>query len=93
MPAGFRSWAEYEDRAAELVIWSPGIIDGLAQTEGYARALLSIHPGATGEIVDARLKGRLERQHRLLRDDGPTVGLRQCRRVHGERGIRVCLHR
>jgi transcriptional regulator with XRE-family HTH domain len=47
MPAGFRSWAEYEDRAAELLVWSPGIIDGLAQTEGYAVALLSIHPGAT----------------------------------------------
>jgi transcriptional regulator with XRE-family HTH domain len=75
MPAGFRSWAEYEDRAAELLIWSPGIIDGLAQTEGYARALLSIHPGATGEVVTARLKGRLERQQRLLRDDGPAVGL------------------
>ena len=29
----------------------PGIIDGLAQTEGYARALLSIHPGATDEVV------------------------------------------
>ena len=27
-------------------------------------------------MVTARLKGRpLERQHRLLRDDGPTVGL------------------
>lgn len=75
MPAGFRSWAEYEDRAAELLAWSPGIIDGLAQTEDYARALLSIHPGATGEVVSARLKGRIERQRRLLRDDGPAVGL------------------
>jgi hypothetical protein len=75
MPAGFRSWAEYEDRAAELLVWSPGIIDGLAQTEGYARALLSIHPGATGEVVSARLRSRIERQRRLLRDDGPAVGL------------------
>ena len=75
MPAGFRSWAEYEDRATELLIWSPGIIDGLAQTEGYARALLSIHPGATSEMVNARLHGRMERQRRLLRDDGPAVAL------------------
>jgi transcriptional regulator with XRE-family HTH domain len=74
-PAGFRSWAEYEDKATELLVWSPGIIDGLAQTEGYAGALLSIHPGASDEVVGARLKGRMERQRRLLRDDGPDVGL------------------
>jgi transcriptional regulator with XRE-family HTH domain len=75
MPAGFRSWAEYEDKAAELLVWTPRIIDGLAQTEGYARALLSIHPGATDEMVTARLTGRLERQRRLLREDGPAIGL------------------
>jgi transcriptional regulator with XRE-family HTH domain len=75
MPAGFRSWAEYEDKATELLVWSPGIVDGLAQTDGYASALLSIHPGATDEVVSARLKGRMERQRRLLRDDGPTVGV------------------
>jgi transcriptional regulator with XRE-family HTH domain len=75
VPAAFRSWAEYEDKAAELLVWAPGIIDGLAQSEGYARALLSVHPGATDEVVTARLKGRMDRQQRLLRDDGPTVGL------------------
>lgn len=75
MPAGFRDWTEYEDRARELLIWSPGIVVGHAQTEGYARALLSIHPGATPEIVDTRLRARMERQGRLLRDDGPTVVL------------------
>jgi transcriptional regulator with XRE-family HTH domain len=73
MPAGFRSWAEYEDKATELLVWSPRIVDGLAQTEGYARALLSIHPGATDEMVSARLKGRMDRQRRLLREDGPAV--------------------
>jgi transcriptional regulator with XRE-family HTH domain len=75
VPAAFRSWAEYEDKAAELLVWAPGIIDGLAQSEGYAHALLSVHPGATDDVVTARLKGRMERQQRLLRDDGPTVGL------------------
>jgi transcriptional regulator with XRE-family HTH domain len=75
MPAGFRSWAEYEDKATELLAWSPGIVDGLAQTEGYAHAVLSTYPGVTGEVVSTRLKGRIERQRRLLRDDGPAVGL------------------
>lgn len=75
VPAAFRSWADYEDKATELLVWAPGIIDGLAQSESYARALLSVHPGATDEVVAARLKGRMDRQRRLLRDDGPTVGL------------------
>jgi transcriptional regulator with XRE-family HTH domain len=75
MPAGFRSWGEYEDKATELLVWSPGIIDGLAQTEDYARALLSIHPDATDEVLMTRLRGRMERQRRLLREDGPVVGL------------------
>jgi transcriptional regulator with XRE-family HTH domain len=75
MPAGFRSWGEYEDKATELLVWSPGNIDGLAQTEGYARAMLAIHPGVTAEVVEARLRGRMERQKRLLREDGPTVTL------------------
>jgi hypothetical protein len=75
MPPAFRSWGEYEDKARELLVWSPGIVDGLAQTADYARALLAIHPGATPEMVKARLVNRMERQRRLLRNDGPTVTL------------------
>jgi transcriptional regulator with XRE-family HTH domain len=37
VPAGFRNWAEYEDKAATLRDWYPGIITGLLQTEDYAR--------------------------------------------------------
>jgi transcriptional regulator with XRE-family HTH domain len=75
MPAGFRNWGEYEDRAAELRVWSPGIIDGLAQTADYAQAMLSVHPGVTAEVVRTRLRGRLDRQSHLLREDGPAVVL------------------
>jgi hypothetical protein len=56
-------------------VWIPGIVDGLAQTVDYARAWLSRYPGATPDVIDARLHGRMERQRRLLRDDGPTVVL------------------
>lgn len=73
VPAAFRSWAEYESKAAELQAWTPGIMDGLVQSEAYARAVLSVSPGATHDVVDARLAARLERQKRLLREDGPTV--------------------
>jgi hypothetical protein len=74
VPAGFRSWPEYEDRAASVRVWSPGLVHGLVQTEGYARAVLSVSAGVTDEIVSARLASRMERQRRvLLREDPPSV--------------------
>ena len=75
MPPGFRDWGEYEYRARELTIWVPNVPDGVAQTADYARAVLSIHPGVTGDVIEARLRNRLERQQQLLRNDGPTIVL------------------
>jgi hypothetical protein len=73
-PPGFRSWAEYDDTATVLRVWSPGVIDGFLQTEGYARALLETAPGASAEVVESRLRSRMERQRRvLLRDDPPEA--------------------
>jgi hypothetical protein len=72
MPAGFRDWPEVENRAVRLSVWSPGIIDGLLQTESYAAALLRTLPGATTEAVASRQANRMARQRRvLLRDDPP----------------------
>ena len=36
--ATFKSWPEYEDKAASLRDWSPSIVTGLLQTEDCARA-------------------------------------------------------
>jgi len=72
--APLRNWTEYERAARYLWVWSPGIIDGLLQTEDYARAFLRTHPGATEESITARLAGRMARQqHALYRDDAPEV--------------------
>lgn len=72
IPAGFRNWAEHEDKAASLRVWSPGIVHGLLQTEAYARDLLAVS-GAREEVTAARLDARLERQRRvLMREDPPT---------------------
>jgi transcriptional regulator with XRE-family HTH domain len=71
-PAGFRDWPEYEDKAMRVHAWSPGQIHGLLQTEDYARALLETLPGASAEVVESRLRSRMDRQRRvLLRDDPP----------------------
>jgi lambda repressor-like predicted transcriptional regulator len=73
-PAGFRNWGEYEDKAASLRVWSPGIIHGLAQTEGYARALIDVEPATTDEIARVRLANRMARQRRVLyREDAPSA--------------------
>jgi transcriptional regulator with XRE-family HTH domain len=73
-PPGFRDWPEYEDRAASLRAWMPGIMHGLLQTEGYARALLQTAPAVTAEMVTARLAARMERQQRvLMREDPPPA--------------------
>jgi hypothetical protein len=46
----------------------------LLQTEDYARALLQTLPGASADVVDSRLRSRMERQRRvLLRDDPPQA--------------------
>jgi Domain of unknown function (DUF5753)/Helix-turn-helix domain len=65
-PPGFKDWREYEDRAAVLRDWWPSIVTGLAQTEGYARALLEMEGGATAEMVATRLAARMDRQRRLF---------------------------
>lgn len=71
MPPGFRSWPEYEDKAARLSDWSPGVVTGMLQTEDYARSMLSTLPGATSEAVTARLANRMERQRRVLHREDP----------------------
>jgi transcriptional regulator with XRE-family HTH domain len=74
VPAWFRPWQEYEDTAATLRVWSPGIVHGLLQTEAYARALISVQPAISDEIMASRLTARMERQRRvIMRDDLPTV--------------------
>jgi transcriptional regulator with XRE-family HTH domain len=73
VPATFRSWSDYEDRTATMRIWSPGIMHGLFQTEGYARALIAVQPGTNPAAADERLKARMDRQRRVLSGDHPPL--------------------
>jgi transcriptional regulator with XRE-family HTH domain len=65
VPATFRSWSDYEDKSATLRLWTPLIVDGLFQTEDYARALIAL-TGVSAEVAAARLGARMERQQRVL---------------------------
>jgi hypothetical protein len=73
VPPGFRSWAEVEEKAVTLQVWSPGIVHGLLQTEDYARALIAVQPPVTAEIARARLASRMERQRRVMARDVPPA--------------------
>jgi hypothetical protein len=72
IPATFKSWPDYEDRATTLRAWTPSILDGLVQTEDYARALIATAPGTDSATATARLRGRMERQRRFW-DRQPAV--------------------
>jgi Domain of unknown function (DUF5753) len=65
IPATFRSWPDYEDRATTLRVWTPGIVDGLVQTQDYSRALIATEPGVDATTRDNRVRGRMERQQRF----------------------------
>ena len=65
IPATFRSWPDYEDRATTLRVWTPGIVDGLVQTQDYSRALIATEPGVDATTRDNRVQGRMERQQRF----------------------------
>jgi transcriptional regulator with XRE-family HTH domain len=73
VPATFKSWPEYEDKAASLRDWSPSIVTGLLQTEDYACALISVQPHITRDTANARLASRMQRQQRVMARDNPPV--------------------
>jgi hypothetical protein len=74
VPSWFRPWAEYEMSTTTIRTWSPGVVDGLLQTEDYARALVSVSPGVTPDKVAERVANRMARQKRVLfRDEPPRA--------------------
>jgi transcriptional regulator with XRE-family HTH domain len=72
-PPWFRNFVSHEERALTLRNWFPSLLDGLLQTDDYAREILSVSPGVTEDEVDARLAARMKRQVILTRDDPPIA--------------------
>ena len=72
-PAWFRSWLDAEREATSLRTWQPTLVDGLLQTEEYARALLSTRMGASDDEVEQMVAGRVDRQAILHRDGPPLL--------------------
>jgi transcriptional regulator with XRE-family HTH domain len=73
LPAWFRPYASIEATASQLRSWQPLVVDGLLQTEAYARALLAMRPNTSAEELDELVAARMERQAVLDRDNPPTL--------------------
>jgi len=73
-PKFLHSWVDNEKTATGLFYWEPVVVPGLFQIEAYARVILAADPDSD-ETVDARVAGRLERQHILSRPRSPMVSV------------------
>jgi transcriptional regulator with XRE-family HTH domain len=49
VPSWFKPWSDHELSSTTIRSWQPGTIDGLLQTEDYARAQIALRPGITPE--------------------------------------------
>ncbi|MFF2958419.1 helix-turn-helix domain-containing protein [Streptomyces sp. NPDC057963] len=73
---GFPQYVGYEGRAAEIRLYEVGIVPGLLQTQGYARALAEgdVWRGSiTSEQAADRVSFLAERQAVLVRPRPPTM--------------------
>lgn len=70
LPHWFQAYAEMEARAAYISSYQAQLIDGLLQTEAYARAVLGVRGG---DDLDASVAARLDRQRILARQEPPLV--------------------
>lgn len=71
IPATFRAWSDYEERSTTLRSWTPSIINGLVQTEDYARAQIATEPGIDAREKESRLRTRMARQKRVVGRPNP----------------------
>jgi hypothetical protein len=72
-PGWFREWPRKEAHARRLRSFSLVVLDGLLQTEDYARAILSAGLGLPQDKLDEAVAGRMARQAILDKDDPPEL--------------------
>ncbi|WP_165950506.1 helix-turn-helix transcriptional regulator [Actinomadura sp. GC306] len=71
VPPGFSEYLGYEARANFIRNFSPTLVPGLLQTEGYARTVLGANQ--LPEIVDRLVQERLKRQEVLVGQNPPRT--------------------
>jgi transcriptional regulator with XRE-family HTH domain len=71
-PGWFAGWPKKEAVAVRIKSFGLEVLDGLLQTEDYARAILSTQVGVSSDKLDADVAARLARQA-ILDGDNPPV--------------------
>ncbi|MEV2246143.1 helix-turn-helix transcriptional regulator [Streptomyces sp. NPDC049970] len=92
-PAFFRDAAKLEAEAVELHVYDTHVINGLLQTEAYARAVFAMRrPLLSEATVDQRVATRMTRQEVFARMNLPTLSFvieeSTVRRPIGGRAVR-----
>ncbi|MFJ8933951.1 helix-turn-helix domain-containing protein [Streptomyces sp. NPDC102364] len=73
-PSWFGEYVEREAEAVGLCVYDTHLVNGLVQTEGYARAVLNARfPVLEEEAIERRLEARLSRQ--VLLNRVPSISL------------------
>jgi len=73
LPAWFQPYADIEAAATQLRSWQPAFVDGLLQTEDYARAVLSSRPNTSHDDIEELVTARMARQVILERAEPPVL--------------------
>lgn len=74
-PGWFEKYAKTEAEVRRLYTYDTHVLNGLLQTEEYARSLLSTRvPVLDDEEVENKVQGRISRQALLTRKPPPTLG-------------------
>ncbi len=66
LPDWFGLYVGLEQTASTLRCFDPELVHGLLQTESYARAVIEADPRLTPEIVEERVRFRMDRGRRVL---------------------------
>lgn len=72
LPEGLRLYADLEATAASIRCFDPDLVHGLLQTEAYARAVISGAAGLSADVVESRVRFRMERQRRMFGREQPA---------------------
>lgn len=73
VPDRLRRFFDLEETAAAIHAYSPWLLQGLAQTEQYARAVIATNSSLAPDDVDRLVQARLARQVRLNSERPPAI--------------------
>ena len=82
-PGWFSIFQGLESAASRLRTVEEVVVSGLLQTEEYARVVTAAEPGITADVVEQRVRLRLDRQRRVF-DNRPDLTV-----ILGEGALRV----